>query len=239
MLIRKPADIRSSEVTPKNEYLNRRRFLAAGGAAVGALAFSADADAAKLNGVTKSSYTVNEKITPMDDITTLQQLLRIRHRQRGSSALRQHLTPSPWQVQVGGMVDKPKTYDLDEIMKIAPAGRAHLPHRCVEAWSMVIPWIGFPLAALLKEVEPNAKAKYVAFQTLFDQKQMPLESAPASNCRMWKAAAGRSHASAGAAGRRTLWRDTAEPERRADPPGGAVEVRLQEDQVDREDHAHR
>ena len=75
---------------------------------------------------------------------------------------------------VGGLVDKPKTYDLDSIMKIAPLEERIYRHRCVEAWSIVVPWIGFPLAALLKEVEPNSKAKYVAFQTLYDRKQMPL-----------------------------------------------------------------
>ena len=77
-------------------------------------------------------------------------------------------------MQVGGLVDKPKTYDLDSVMKIAPLEERIYRHRCVEAWSIVVPWIGFPLAALLKDVEPNAKAKYVAFQTLYDKKQMPL-----------------------------------------------------------------
>ena len=72
-------------------------------------------------------------------------------------------------MQVGGLVDKPKTYDLDSIMKIAPIEERIYRHRCVEAWSIVVPWIGFPLAALLKDVEPNSKAKYVAFQTLYDK----------------------------------------------------------------------
>jgi methionine sulfoxide reductase catalytic subunit len=71
-------------------------------------------------------------------------------------------------------VNKPKTYDLDSIMKIAPLEERIYRHRCVEAWSIVVPWIGFPLAALLKQVDPNTNAKYVAFQTLFDKKQMPL-----------------------------------------------------------------
>src|SRR4029077_12916022 len=84
------------------------------------------------------------------------------------------LRPSPWHVQVSGLVERPKTYDLDSIMKIAPLEERIYRHRCVERWSIVVPWIGFPLAALLKEVEPNAKAKYVAFQTLFDKTQMPL-----------------------------------------------------------------
>jgi len=77
-------------------------------------------------------------------------------------------------VQVGGLVDKPKTFDLDSIMKIAPLEERIYRHHCVDASSIVVPWIGFPLAALLKQVEPNAKAKFVAFQTLYDPKQMPL-----------------------------------------------------------------
>src|SRR5665213_913487 len=173
MLIRKPSDIRSSEITPKNEYLNRRKFLAAGGAAVGALAFSADADAAKLSGVTKSSYTVNEKVTPMDDATHYNNYYEFGTGKEDPSHYANTLITAGWKVQVGGMVAKPKTYDLDEIMKIAPVEERVYRMRCVEAWSMVIPWDGVPLAALLKQVQPDSKAKFVAFQSMFNEKQMP------------------------------------------------------------------
>ena len=175
MLIRKPADLRHSDVTPKQFYLNRRRFLAAGSAIAGAWALPAPAGAAmKLNNVTKSAYTVNEKITPLADITSYNNYYEFGTDKADPSHYASTLRPSPWQVVVGGLVNKPKTYDLDSIMKIAPLEERIYRHRCVEAWSIVVPWIGFPLAALLKQVEPNAKAKYVAFQTLYDRKQMPL-----------------------------------------------------------------
>jgi len=175
MLIRKPVDLRHSDVTPKQFYLNRRRFLAAGSAIAGAWALPTPAGATmKLSNVTKSAYTVNEKITPLADITSYNNYYEFGTDKADPSHYANTLRPSPWQVVVGGLVNKPKTYDLDSIMKIAPLEERIYRHRCVEAWSIVVPWIGFPLAALLKEVEPNTKAKYVAFQTLFDKKQMPL-----------------------------------------------------------------
>jgi len=175
MLIRKPADLRYSDVTPKEFYLNRRRFLAAGTAIAGAWALPIPAGATmKLDNVKKSSYTVNEKITSREDITSYNNYYEFGTDKADPAHYANTLRPSPWQVVVGGLVNKPKTYDLDSIMKIAPLEERIYRHRCVEAWSIVVPWIGFPLAALLKEVEPNSNAKYVAFQTLFDKKQMPL-----------------------------------------------------------------
>jgi sulfoxide reductase catalytic subunit YedY len=175
MLIRKPADLRYSNVTPKHLYINRRRFLAAGSALVGAWALPTPASATmKLNNVVKSAYKVDEKITSREDITTYNNYYEFGTQKEDPSHYANALRPSPWQVQVGGLVNKPKTYDFDSVMKIAPLEERIYRHRCVEAWSIVVPWIGFPLAALLKEVEPNAKARYVAFQTLYDPKQMPL-----------------------------------------------------------------
>ena len=172
MLIRKPADIRSSEITPKDAYLNRRSFLAAGSAALGALALPSGADAMKLNTV-KSSYTVNEKISSKDDATHYNNYYEFGTGKEEPAHYATTLITSPWSVQVGGLVNKPKTYDLDELMKIAPVEERIYRMRCVEAWSMVIPWAGFPLGALLKQVEPTSKAKYVAFQSLYNPKQMP------------------------------------------------------------------
>jgi sulfoxide reductase catalytic subunit YedY len=175
MLIRKPADLRYSDVTPKQFYLNRRRFLAAGSAIAGAWALPTPAGAiTKIDNVKKSSYTVNEKITSREDITSYNNYYEFGTDKGDPSRYANTLRPSPWQVVVGGLVNKPKTYDLDSIMKIAPLEERIYRHRCVERWSIVVPWIGFPLAALLKEVDPNTKAKYVAFQTLLDKKQMPL-----------------------------------------------------------------
>jgi len=175
MLIRKPAGLRYSDVTPKDLYINRRRFLAAGSALVGSWALPTPAGATmKLNNVVKSAYKVDEKISSREDITTYNNYYEFGTQKEDPAHYANTLHPSPWQVQVGGLVNKPKTYDLDSVMKIAPLEERIYRHRCVEAWSIVVPWIGFPLAALLKDVEPNAKAKYVAFQTLYDQKQMPL-----------------------------------------------------------------
>ena len=175
MLIRKPADLRYSDVTPKQFYLNRRRFLAAGSAIAGAWALPTPAGAiTKIDNVQKSGYTVNEKITPRADITSYNNYYEFGTDKGDPSRYANTLRPSPWHVQVGGLVERPKTYDLDAIMKIAPLEERIYRHRCVERWSIVVPWIGFPLAALLKEVEPLSKAKYVAFQTLFDKTQMPL-----------------------------------------------------------------
>jgi sulfoxide reductase catalytic subunit YedY len=175
MLIRKPADLRYSDVTPKQFYLNRRRFLAAGSAIAGAWALPTPAGAImKLDNVKKSTYTVNEKITSREDITSYNNYYEFGTDKGDPSRYANTLRPSPWQVQVSGLVERPKTFDLDAIMKMAPLEERIYRHRCVEAWSIVVPWIGFPLAALLKEVEPLSKAKYVAFQTLYDRRQMPL-----------------------------------------------------------------
>jgi sulfoxide reductase catalytic subunit YedY len=173
MLIRKPTGIRSSEITPKDQYLNRRKFLAAGTAALGALAAPSGADAMKLNGVVKSSYTVSEKVTPLDDASHYNNYYEFGTGKEEPGKYANTLITSPWKVQVGGLVNKPKTYDLDEIMKLVPVEERIYRMRCVEAWSMVIPWDGIPLNALLKEVEPTAKAKFVAFQSFYNEKQMP------------------------------------------------------------------
>jgi len=172
MLIRKAADLRYSDVTPKEQYLNRRQLLAGAAGLVG-VALSAPAQAAKLGNITKSSYTVNEKMTAKDDATHYNNYYEFGTGKDEPARYANTLVPSPWKIQVGGLVNKPKTYDIDEFIKIAPLEERIYRHRCVEAWSMVIPWVGFPLAALLKAVDPQPKAKYVAFQSLYDPKQMP------------------------------------------------------------------
>ena len=172
MLIRKPADLRYSDVTPKDMYLNRRRFLAVGSGALGTLAVARMAGAAPLT-FSKSSYTVDEKLTPKDDVTSYNNYYEFGTGKEEPARYANTLITSPWTVDVGGLVNKPQKYDLASLMKIAPLEERIYRHRCVEAWSMVVPWIGFPLGALLKQVEPNARARYVAFQTLHDPKQMP------------------------------------------------------------------
>ena len=174
MIIRKPSDLPYSQVTPKNVYLNRRRFLGATPIALGALLGTRAAQATmKLNNVTKSSYRVDEKITPLDVITHYNNFYEFGTDKEDPSRNAQNFRTSPWMVKIEGEVAKPTTLDLDALMKLAPLEERIYRHRCVEAWSIVVPWIGYPLNALLKQVEPTSKAKYVAFESYYDRKQMP------------------------------------------------------------------
>jgi sulfoxide reductase catalytic subunit YedY len=173
MLIRKPTDLRYSDVTPKEQYLNRRRFLAAGSAALGSLALPRSARATmKLNGVVKGPFATTEKQTSLEDISHYNNYYEFGTDKEEPAKYANTLRTSPWTIEVGGLVDKPKTFDVDAIMKMAPLEERIYRHRCVERWSMVIPWVGFPLSALLKQVEPTSKAKYVAFETFYDSKNM-------------------------------------------------------------------
>jgi sulfoxide reductase catalytic subunit YedY len=154
--------------------LNRRRFLGAGPIALGALLGSRAAQATtKLTGVTKSSYTVDDKVTPLDAITHYNNFYEFGTDKEDPARNAQNFRTSPWMVKVEGEVTKPKILDLDALMKLAPLEERIYRHRCVERWSIVVPWIGYPLNALLKEVEPTSKAKFVAFESYYDRKQMP------------------------------------------------------------------
>lgn len=168
-------NLRYSQVTPKSEYLNRRRFLAGGAGAIGAaiLAPSPGFAGAKLSGVTKSSLSTTEPVTPYNAITGYNNYYEFGTGKGDPAKNAQKFVTSPWTLTIEGNVGKPKTLDLDGIMKIAPLEERIYRHRCVERWSIVVPWIGFSLSALLKQVEPNDKAKYVAFQSYYDPKQMP------------------------------------------------------------------
>jgi sulfoxide reductase catalytic subunit YedY len=177
MLIRKPADITYSEVTPKGVYLNRRKFLSAAGpglgAAVAALAGPFSAQAAKLPATPNAAYTVgNEKTTPIEYITHYNNYYEFGTGKDEPAELARKLKTSPWTVKIEGEVAKPKTLDIDAVMKLAPLEERVYRHRCVERWSIVVPWIGYSLSNLLKLVEPTSKAKFVAFETLYDPKNM-------------------------------------------------------------------
>ena len=141
-----------------------------------------------------------------------------------------------------GWSPSPRDYQLEDVLVPVTLEERIYRLRCVEAWSMVIPWVGFPLADLLKRVEPQGSAKYVAFETLLRPEEMPGVSGPAPAARLALcrgAAPRRGDAPADHPRRRALRRDAAQPERRADPAGGALEVRLQEHQVDRPDQPGR
>jgi sulfoxide reductase catalytic subunit YedY len=184
MLIKKAADILSSEITSESLYLNRRKFLA-GAAAAGALAVGGlklaemleptqqAAAAGKIEGVQKSAFSTDEKQTPYKDITNYNNYYEFSTDKYEPAGLAAGFHPRPWTVKVEGLVKTPKTYDLDTILKMSPPEERIYRHRCVEGWSMVIPWVGFPLGALLKQVEPLGKAKYVAMETVYRPGEMP------------------------------------------------------------------
>ena len=183
MLVKKAAGIRSSEITPKSIYMNRRRFLSdaaltgavlLAGRALWPIAFSpADARAGtELSGITKSSFSTDEKLTPLNDVTHYNNFYEFGTGKEQPAGLAKNFRTTPWTVSVEGEVQKPAVYDLDQIMKLAPLEERIYRLRCVEGWSMVVPWIGFPLNVLIKLVAPTSKAKFVAFQTFYDPKQM-------------------------------------------------------------------
>ncbi|MGB7946914.1 MAG: protein-methionine-sulfoxide reductase catalytic subunit MsrP, partial [Candidatus Binatia bacterium] len=187
MLIKKGRDIRSVEITPRDLYFSRRQFIvgasaAAAGTLLGRLdaPFSPPAAIAgeKLNNIKKSSYSTVEKQNSFKDITHYNNFYELGTNKEDPAENAKYLTTPPWTVAVEGEVKKPKTYDIDALMKLAPLEERIYRMRCVEAWSMVIPWVGFPLSSLIKVAEPTGNAKFVQFVTLQDPKRMPGQRLP-------------------------------------------------------------
>ena len=172
MLSKRPATILYSAVTPKHVYLNRRRFLAAVPLA-GAALFTNPASGAALAVSTRSPFSTDEKPTPYKDVTNYNNFYEFGTGKADPAAHAHTLRTSPWTIKVEGAVNKPKVFDFEAVMKMAPLEERIYRHRCVEAWSIVVPWIGFPLNVLIKAADPTGKAKYVAFESLYDPKQMP------------------------------------------------------------------
>ena len=172
MLIRKSPDIPSSEITPKHVYLNRRRFLAGLPLAGSALLGAGSLDAAKLDAA-KSPFSTTERVTPVRDSTSYNNYYEFGTEKDQPAQNAHTLVTAGWKISVEGECAKPRVFDMDAIMKLAPLEERIYRMRCVERWSIVVPWIGYSLSALLKQVEPTSKAKFVAFQTLWDRKQMP------------------------------------------------------------------
>jgi len=159
-----------SDVSPKGVYLNRRRFLAGAALAAGAGRLWGGQ---RLQAASKSPFSTTEKQTPLNVISGYNNFYEFGTEKEQPSKLAGSLRTSPWTIVVDGNVAKPRTYDLDAVLKLAPLEERIYRHRCVEGWSIVVPWIGFPLNALIKQVQPLSNAKYVAFQSLYDPKQMP------------------------------------------------------------------
>ncbi|MBU4500526.1 MAG: protein-methionine-sulfoxide reductase catalytic subunit MsrP [Gammaproteobacteria bacterium] len=176
MLIRPPDALLPSEITPPEIYRERRRFMQGMGAlaAGAALGTMDDAHAGiKLAGVRTSPYTLDEARTPFKDITTYNNFYEFGTDKSDPAENAGSLRTRPWTVAIEGEVRKPKTWDIDALLKLAPLEERVYRMRCVEGWSMVIPWVGFPLAELLRRAEPTGKARYVEFVSLNDPKQMP------------------------------------------------------------------
>jgi methionine sulfoxide reductase catalytic subunit len=177
-------DPAASEITPLRIWQRRREILkgAAAGIAcsslpLGSTAVAVDASAqspgARKLAATPGPFTTMEKQTPLKDVTSYNNFYEFGTDKDDPMRSSGTLKPRPWTVAVEGQVNKPRTFDIDDLLKLAPLEERIYRLRCVEGWSMVIPWIGFPLSELIKRVEPNGNAKYVEFITLADPKQMP------------------------------------------------------------------
>ncbi len=185
MLIKKAVDIPSSEITPKRLYLNRRRFLAgaslAGAAAVAAgmglreMASPSSIVQAntKIDGLQKSPFSTSETITPYKDVTNYNNYYEFSTDKYEPAGLAKNFKTRPWAVTIDGAVKKKQVLDVDTIIKMAAPEERIYRHRCVEGWSIVVPWIGFSLSELIKRADPLPKAKFVEFTTLLDLQQMP------------------------------------------------------------------
>jgi sulfoxide reductase catalytic subunit YedY len=189
MLIKKPSDIPSSGITSKSLYLNRRQFLTgaalAGAAAaagvglseVGTPSLVAGANT-KIDGLQKSPFSTTEKETPYKDVTNYNNFYEFSTDKYEPAGLARNFKTRPWTVTIDGVVKKKQQLDVDAIMKMAAPEERIYRHRCVEGWSIVVPWVGFSLSELIKRAEPLGKAKFVEFTTLYDPKEMPGQRVP-------------------------------------------------------------
>ena len=176
MLIRQPNDILSSEITPPEIYRERRRFMQGMGAlaAGAALGTCPDVHAGiKLDGVRTSAYKLDEDQTPYTSVTTYNNFYEFGTGKSDPADNVGRFKTRPWTVAIEGEVGKPGVYDIDSLLKLAPLEERVYRMRCVEGWSMVIPWVGFPLHEIIRRAAPTGNAKYVEFVTLNDRRQMP------------------------------------------------------------------
>jgi methionine sulfoxide reductase catalytic subunit len=183
MLLKEPEDLPGSEITPKEVFLNRRRFLigsgvagvsiAAGAYLIGGNRESAAEAGKKLEGVHKSAYHVDDKHNTYKEATTYNNFYEFGTGKDEPADNAKHLRTRPWSVRIEGEVAKPREIDIEALLKLAPLEERVYRFRCVEAWSMVVPWIGYSFSEICKLVQPTSNAKFVQFVTLKDEKQMP------------------------------------------------------------------
>jgi sulfoxide reductase catalytic subunit YedY len=180
--------IKSSEITPERLFLTRRKFLAglgtlaAGAALASCQAPGSTGPSTSQTGTststtetttTTTSTPTADQLTPYEDVINYNNYYEFSLGKTGIGPLSKDFKTSPWTVEVGGLVNKPQTFAIEDLEGRFPSEERVYRHRCVEAWSMVIPWLGFPLGKLLAVAEPLSSAKFVAFQTLYDPEQMP------------------------------------------------------------------
>jgi sulfoxide reductase catalytic subunit YedY len=180
IIIKTPSDIKPSEITSKEDYLNRRDFikktsLILGAAWAGRVAMPVEA---KPRGedfglMKKGLFSTDETLTSYEDITTYNNFYEFGTSKSAPAQNAQDFQPRPWTVTVEGEANKTGSFDLDDFLKPYRLEERIYRLRCVEGWSMVIPWVGFPLADMIKRFEPTSRAKYVAFTTLHDAERMP------------------------------------------------------------------
>jgi sulfoxide reductase catalytic subunit YedY len=180
VLIRKPADIRPSEITSKDNWLNRRDFIRAGAIAGGSLlvppalaAVVPDAARAKLADVRPSDFSTEETPNSYEDITTYNNYYEFGTGKADPAVYARDFRARPWTITVDGHAEKTGTFDFEDFIRPFDLEERIYRMRCVEAWSMVIPWVGISLAEVVKHFRPTSKAKYVAFETLADPARMP------------------------------------------------------------------
>ena len=178
MLIKQACDIKPSEITDKHVYLNRRTFLhsSALGVVGAAAALSMPTDVAagaKLKDVMQSAYTLDEELTPYEDITSYNNFYEFGTAKTDPAANAHTLVTRPWSLTASGECENPGSFDLEDFISPNKLEERIYRLRCVERWSMVIPWVGVPLRPVLEKFKPTSSAKYVAFETLLDPEQMP------------------------------------------------------------------
>ncbi|MGA2117143.1 MAG: protein-methionine-sulfoxide reductase catalytic subunit MsrP [Bryobacteraceae bacterium] len=178
MLIKKPEDLRYSDITPRPVYLNRRRFLAGLPVAMAAgrellSPMRARAAGGRFANLVKSPFSTTEKPNSFNDVTHYNNFYEFGTGKDQPAKLAQKLKPGPdWKVSVEGAVAKPRKFTVEELMALAPMEERIYRHRCVEAWSIVVPWVGYSLSVVLKQVQPTAKAQYVAFESYYSSSMM-------------------------------------------------------------------
>jgi len=177
--------VRSYEITPKHVYLSRRDFIRAAGVVAGSAALAAcapsvleEAQNAAPGPTSNATDELGDPLNTYQDITHYNNYYEFSTNKEAVAPLSENFTTAPWSLEVGGLVNNPKTFAIEDILKLFPQEERIYRLRCVEAWSMVIPWNGFPLASLLEMVEPTLNAKYVRFETVYRPEEMKGQGSP-------------------------------------------------------------